>query len=190
MERKMTTQTLINLTPLTIETAPAGSKTALENIQRGFGFVPNLMATFANSPEVLNGYLALADQWGRTHFSPIEREVVLLAVSLENECHYCGSAHATILKGMLKFPAENVEAIVHNQATGDAKVDALVEVTRDIVSSRGKPQPATIARFLEVGFTATQLTDLLLGVGLKTISNYFDHIVGVELDPVFQGALS
>ncbi len=186
----MTTQTLINLAPVTLETAPAGSKPALENIQRGFGFIPNLMATFANSPEVLNGYLALADQWGRTHFTAAERDIVLLAVSLENECHYCASAHATILKGMLKVPAETVEAIIHNQSTGDEKIDALVEVTRDIVGSRGKPQTSTIARFLEAGYSQTQLTDLLLGVGLKTISNYFDHIVGVELDPVFQGALS
>ena len=186
----MTTQNLINLAPVTIETAPEGSKPALENIQRGFGFIPNLMATFANSPEVLNGYLALADQWGQTHFTATERETVLLAVSLENECHYCASAHATILKGMLKVPTETVEAIIHNQNTGDSKLDALVEVTRDIVGSRGKPQPSSIARFLEVGYSQTQLTDLLIGVGLKTISNYFDHIVGVELDPMFQGALS
>ena len=39
--------------------APDASKQVLEGIQKAFGFIPNLMATFANSPAVLKGYLAL-----------------------------------------------------------------------------------------------------------------------------------
>jgi hypothetical protein len=45
--------------PLTIESAPGGSKPVLERVKKDFGFIPNLMATFANSPAVLKGYLAL-----------------------------------------------------------------------------------------------------------------------------------
>jgi hypothetical protein len=46
-------------TPLTIATAPEGSRPVLESIQNAFGFIPNLMAIFANNPAVLQGYLAL-----------------------------------------------------------------------------------------------------------------------------------
>lgn len=35
------------LQPLTIANAPAASKPIMEGIQKGFGFVPNLMATMA-----------------------------------------------------------------------------------------------------------------------------------------------
>lgn len=41
--------------PLTIATAPEASKPVLENIQKAFGFIPNLMATFANSPRRSSG---------------------------------------------------------------------------------------------------------------------------------------
>jgi hypothetical protein len=43
------------LQPLTIANAPAASKPSMEGIQKDFGFIPNLMATFANSPEMLKG---------------------------------------------------------------------------------------------------------------------------------------
>jgi hypothetical protein len=52
-----TTTTLLE--PLTIANAPAGSKSTLEGVQKAFGFIPNLMGVFANSPEMLKGYLAL-----------------------------------------------------------------------------------------------------------------------------------
>jgi hypothetical protein len=42
-------------TPLIIATAPETSRPILENIQESFGFIPNLMAIFANNPTVLEG---------------------------------------------------------------------------------------------------------------------------------------
>ena len=54
------------LLPLTVDTAPEGSRAALTGVQKGFGFIPNLMGTFANSPSVLNGYLALDSHWEKS----------------------------------------------------------------------------------------------------------------------------
>jgi len=84
------------LQPLTIANAPAGSKPIMEDIQKGFGFIPNLMATFANSPEMLKGYLALDAEWDRTSFTPQERNFALLAASLENECGYSGACAVAV----------------------------------------------------------------------------------------------
>ncbi len=84
------------LQPLTIADAPAASKPVMEGIQKSFGFVPNLMATFANSPEMLKGYLALDAEWNKTSFTPQQRTLALLAASLENECGYCVAAHSTV----------------------------------------------------------------------------------------------
>ena len=58
------------LQPLTIANAPAASKPSMEGIQKDFGFIPNLMATFAHSPEMLKGYLALDAEWDKTPFTP------------------------------------------------------------------------------------------------------------------------
>ena len=44
----MSTTTDTLFAPLTIATAPEASKPILERIQESFGFIPNLMAIFAN----------------------------------------------------------------------------------------------------------------------------------------------
>jgi len=172
------------LQPLTIQTAPEASKPVLEQIQKGFGFIPNLMATFANSPAVLKGYLALDAEYEKT-FTPAERQAILLAASVENSCGYCTAAHSTILKGMLKVPAEVVTAIRTGQSTGNPKHDALVALTREIVRERGRVSEETIGNFLASGYRREQVMEVLLGVALKTISNYLDHIAPTTVDAAF-----
>ena len=51
--------------PLSFTTAPEASRETLKQIEKAFGFVPNLMATFANAPTLLNGYMALDTQYAR-----------------------------------------------------------------------------------------------------------------------------
>lgn len=173
------------LQPLTIANAPAASKPIMEGIQKSFGFIPNLMATFANSPEMLKGYLALDAEWDNTSFTPQERNFAVLAASLENECGYCIAAHSTIAKAFQKVPAETVAAIRAGKPTGDKKTDALITLVRELVAKRGHANHETIDGFLAVGFTKTQVMELLLAVALKTISNYLDHINPAPLDAAF-----
>jgi len=173
------------LQPLTIAAAPASSQPIMESIQKSSGFIPNLMATMANSPEMLKGYLALDAEWDKTSFTPQERNFALLAASLENECGYCTAAHSTVAKAFQKVPAETVAAIRAGKPTGNQKTDALIALVREIVAKRGHASRATIDRFLAVGFTKTQVMELLMAVALKTISNYLDHINPAPLDAAF-----
>jgi uncharacterized peroxidase-related enzyme len=173
------------LQPLTIATAPAAAQPVLEGIQKGFGFIPNLMATFANSPEMLKGYLALDAEWEKTSFTPQQRNFALLAASLENECGYCVAAHSTIAKAFQKVPAATVAAIRAGQPTGDKKTDVLISLVRELVAKRGQASRATIDGFLAAGFTKPQVMELLLAIALKTISNYLDHINPAPLDAAF-----
>lgn len=178
-----TTENLLE--SLTIDNAPAGSKPIMEGIKKTFGFVPNLMGIFANSPEMLKGYLSLEAEWNKTSFTPQERNLALLAASLENECGYCVAAHSTVAKAFQKVPAETVAAIRAGKSTGDKKTDAMIALVRELVSKRGHANGATIDGFLAVGFTKTQVMEVLMAVALKTISNYLDHINPALLDAAF-----
>ena len=177
--------TNLHLSPLTPATAPAAAQPVLEGIQKGFGFIPNLMATFSHSPEVLTGYLALDAAWDKTSFTAQERNFVLLAASLENGCGYCTAAHSTIAKAFLKVPAETVAAVRAGRPVGDVKTDALIALVRELVGQRGHARPETVERFLAAGYTRVQVMELLLGVALKTISNYLDHVNPAPLDAAF-----
>jgi alkylhydroperoxidase family enzyme len=72
----------------TIESAPAPSAASLRTLQRGLGFVPNLAATMAESPTLISGFVTLRTTLAGGELSGVEREIVALAVSLENDCDY------------------------------------------------------------------------------------------------------
>ena len=137
----MTTATETLFQPLTVATAPEASKPILEGIQKGYGFIPNLMATFANSPTVLQGYLAMDGAFEKGTFTPVERQLILLAASDENKCEYCVAAHSTIAKAFLKAPAETISAVRDGKPLADKKQNALVNLVREIVRERGYASP-------------------------------------------------
>jgi uncharacterized peroxidase-related enzyme len=179
----ITAQTLY--APLSIETAPDTSKPLLEKIQKANGFVPNLMAIFANNPTVLEGYLALDGVYEKGSFTPKERQLILLAASIENNCNYCIAAHSTILKRALRTSPEIVAAVRTGIPLPDAKLDALVTTVKELVRERGYAGAETIQNFIAAGYRKEQVMELLLGIALKTISNYLEHISPAPVDSAF-----
>jgi uncharacterized peroxidase-related enzyme len=178
-----TTETLYS--PLTVANAPEASKPVLETIQKSFGYIPNLMAIFANNPTVLQGYLALNVFYEKGSFTPRERQLILLAASVENHCNYCTAAHSTVAKAALHTPAEVVAAIRNNTTVPDKKLNALVTLVKELVRERGYAKDETIENFIAAGYTREQVMELLLGIALKTMSNYLDHISPAPVDPAF-----
>jgi uncharacterized peroxidase-related enzyme len=168
-----------------LESAPEAARPMLQKVRQAFHFIPNLYGTFANSPALLEGYMALDAAFEKTGLTPTERQVVLLAASVENACPYCTAAHSTVLKHFLKSPAELVAAIRSNSPIADPKLNVLANLTKDIVRSRGQVRPETIDNFLSAGYRKEQLLEVLIGVALKTLSNYADHLSPNDLDQAF-----
>ena len=181
----MSTQTNL-FPPVGVESAPEKSRPFLEKIQNSFKFIPNLFGVFANSPVSLEGYLGLEGAFDKASLSAVERSIVLLAASVENSCKYCTAAHSTVLKAFLHVPAEVVSAVRSNRPLTDPKLNSLVVLTREIVSNRGHVGAQTIENFLAAGYRKDQILEVLIGVALKTMSNYLDHISPAELDQAFQ----
>jgi len=180
----VSTQTNLFL-PLGVETAPEKSRPLLEKIQKSLKFIPNLFGVFANSPVLLEGYLGLEGVFEKGSLSPVERSIVLLAASVENNCKYCTAAHSTVLKAF-HVPSEVVSAVRSNRPLPDPKLNSLVVLTREIISNRGHVGAQTIENFLAAGYRRDQILEVLIGVALKTMSNYLDHISPTELDQAFQ----
>lgn len=169
----------------TIDSAPEKSKPILEKAQKGLGFVPNLYGVLADSPAMLEAYTTLGGILDRGSFSATERQVVLLTTSFENECDYCMGAHSTIA-GMQKVPDEVVQALRDGSPLPDARLEALRTFTRKLVGERGWVSDADVETFLAAGFERAQLLEVILGVGLKTLSNYTNHVSKTPLDEAFQ----
>jgi AhpD family alkylhydroperoxidase len=185
----MSTATALHFMPLTISTAPDSSKRILIEIRKS-GSIPNLMATLANSPAALEGYRALETVWENGSFAPRERQLILLAASVENHCSYCTAAHSTVLKTALRTPADIVFAVQHNIPVPDAKFHTVVTLVNELVRGRGYAREETIRNFIAAGYRKEQVMELLVGIALKTISNYLDHLSHVPVDQTFSAETS
>jgi len=171
----------------TIETAPAKSAEILKQVKEKFGFVPNLMGVFAESPEILQAYLTLGDLVDRTTLTPLERQIAFIGSSVANSCDYCVAAH-TALSSMQNLPAEVIESIRENRPITDAKLEALRKFVQSATEKRGNVSEEEKAAFLEAGYTKQNILEIILVVGMKTLSNYTNHIAETPLDTAFEPA--
>lgn len=165
--------------------APEQSRPILEQSQRGLGFVPNLYGVLAESPALLKGYTSLSAIFEGCSLSATERQIVLLTSSFENGCDYCMAAHTAIAR-MQRVAAGVVAAVRDGTAIPDPKLQALRGFTREVVRQRGLLAEKDVQAFLDAGYTKEQVLEVILGVGIKTLSNYANHIAGTSLDAAFK----
>lgn len=169
-----------------LKTAPEQSRPVLEAIIKNYGFLPNLAGGFATSPAVLGALLGLISAFDNDSMtlSPLERQVVLLSASAQNECEYCMAAH-----GMLAHNAgldtEDVRAAQQRQHISDDRLEALRRFAGCVVEMRGWVPDVEIDSFMSAGFTQAQVLEVVLGVALKTLTNYVNHIVKPAVNPQF-----
>jgi AhpD family alkylhydroperoxidase len=171
----------------TVESAPEGAKETLAQVRTSYGFLPNLAGVMAEAPALLKGYVSVFSLFSTSSLSPTQQQIVLLATSRANGCDYCMAAHSlSARRGGLS--QEMVEAILNEEPLSDSGLEALRRLTQSIVESRGFPKQLVIEEFLEAGYTRANILEVILGVGLKTLSNYTNHIAEPPLDEVFRTA--
>jgi AhpD family alkylhydroperoxidase len=170
----------------TIDTAPTASKPTLEEAKRTFGFVPNLQAHMAESPELLAGYTALWDLFAKSTLTPHEQQVVYLTSNFENDCHYCMAGHSTLAK-MIKMDPAVIAALRAGTPLPDAKLEALHRFTTTVVRERGFVPHAEVETFLAAGYTRRNVLEVVLGIATKVMSNYTNHIVHTPYDAFMKG---
>ena len=169
------------------ETAPEASKPILAAAQKKFGFVTNLFRVMAEAPAAGEAYMAVMDIFERSSLSDAEKQTILLSASFVNECDYCMAAHSTVA-GMKSVPAEIIEALRSGTTLPDARLDALAVLTRSIVETRGWPTEAAKEAFFAAGYGTGEYREVIVGVTVKTLSNYVNHATDTPLDPAFETA--
>lgn len=184
----MTNTARLTLNKLTVNTAEPRAKTALENAEKGMGFIPNMYACMANSPALLETYLSGYKLFrAEGGFTPAEQEVVFLTISRDNSCEYCMAAHGMLAENVSGVPAAVLAALRAGKPLPDAKLHALSNFTRIMLASRGTPSPEQLQTFLAAGYSERHVLNVILAIAVKTISNYSNHLFHTEVDGVFAG---
>lgn len=125
--------------------------------------------------------MSLSNIFRTTEFTPAEQQIVILAASVENKCEYCIAAHSKGAKAA-GVPDDVIRAVVNRAPLGDARLEALRKVVSQIVERRGWLSDADVTKFLGHGFTKAQLLDVMVGISMKTLSNYINHLTDPPLE--------
>jgi len=169
----------------TIETAPEAAQDILKGAQKQLGFLPNLFANLAEAPQTLKAYMQLGDLMEKSSFSPEEQQVIFLTASVEHGCEFCVAAHSVIAKKMVGVAEERVNAIRQRSGTDSEKINALIDFTQAVIRQRGWVGDEAVKTFLDAGYTKQQVLEVVLGISMKIISNYTNHITGTETNKEF-----
>lgn len=163
----------------TREDVSENNQAIFDNLQKALGFVPNIYAAMGHSENALGSYLQFSG--ASTSFSKKEKEVIDLAVSQLNGCRYCQSAHTAIGK-MNGFTDEQIIELRRAQASWDSKLSVLAKTAQTIAATKGKISEPELETFYDAGYNKENLVDLIVAIGIITITNLFHNVTNVPID--------
>lgn len=168
------------IAPVNPTTADTGVQATLAAVKAKIGMVPNLFATFAHSPAVLNAYLGLSDALGAGVLTARQREIVALAVAQTNGCEYCVSAHTMMGKGA-GLAVDAILAARHGKGA-DALDHAVASLAKSLVDDRGQISDAQLAAARLAGLDDARIVEIVAVVALNTMTNFMNNVAHTDVD--------
>lgn len=166
----------------TAQTAPEASKPLLAAVKQGWGFIPNLQATMAESPLALEAYDTLFNLvTAKATLTPAEQQVVYQAINVFHGCEYCTAGH-TFLSRKAGVPEDVIHAIRDQQPIADSRLEALRSFAEIVAESRGFAGDAAVDGFIAAGFTKAQVLEVVTIIAAKVMSNYTNHLARTPLE--------
>ena len=166
--------------PVDHGSATGDARDLLDGVKSALGVVPNIFATFVQSPKVLEGFLAMNSALGQGRLSPQLREQIALTVAGANACDYCASAHTALGKGA-GLGTEELARNLRGQAT-DEKTQSVLRFVRSVVDQSGRVVDGDVQALRDAGFDDGELVEIVTHIGVNMFTNYFNHIAGTQID--------
>lgn len=166
---------------LSIETAPEGSKPALQQIAQTFGGkIPNLFRMMAYSPHAINGYFQYTSEIEKGTFDFRLAEIIMIASADANECNYCVSAHTALLQRLHYTLEETVQ--FRTGTHPDPKLNSLARLSKEITKTKGHPAQETLDEFFAQGYDKAALFELIGVIVMNIFNNFTNEIAGSPID--------
>jgi uncharacterized peroxidase-related enzyme len=138
------------------------------------GFVPNVFRAYAKRPEHFRAFMQYHDvlMRGESGLTRAEREAIVVAVSAENRCQYCVTAHGAALRVIGKDPAL-AEQIAINWRTADLspRWRAMLSFASRVNEPGFAASDEDIERLREAGFSDDDVWDIAAVAAFFGFSN-------------------
>jgi uncharacterized peroxidase-related enzyme len=138
------------------------------------GFIPNVFKAYAFDNAKLSAFIAMADDLmlGDSGLSKLEREMIAVAVSAINHCHYCLTSHGAAVRQRAKDP-EMGELIAQNFRAADlpARQKAMLEFAARLTEAPDKVDEEDRQALRRAGFSDRDIFDIAAVAAFYNMSN-------------------
>ena len=138
------------------------------------GFVPNVLKAYAFDNQKLKAFIDMVDDLmlGESGLSRLEREMIAVAVSAVNHCHYCLTAHGAAVRYRSNDPVFG-DMIEHNYRMADLspKQKAMLDFAVKLTEAPDKIENADRDLLRQLGFPDRDIWDIAAVAAFFNMSN-------------------
>ena len=183
------TQPLASRFPMpSLAALPEDIRTRILAVQEKSGFVPNVFMAFAARPDEFRAFFAyhdaLMDKEGG--LTKAEREMIVVATSAANQCHYCVIAHGAILRIRAKNPliADQI-AINYQKADITPRQKAMLDFAMQVSVDAASVSEADFEEVAAHGFSNDDIWDIAAIAAFFALSNRMANVTGMKPNDEF-----
>ena len=158
-----------------------------QKCQEKLGFVPNVLRAYAFDNVKLQAFIDMVDDLmlGDSGLSKLEREMIAVAVSSVNHCHYCLTAHGAAVR--LRGDPELGELIGQNYRAArlDARQKEMLDFSVKLTEEPDKIEETDRQRLRDVGFSDRDIWDISAVASFYNMSNRLAAATDMRPNPEY-----
>jgi uncharacterized peroxidase-related enzyme len=174
--------------PPAIDKLPEDIRTRILAVQEKSGFVPNVFLTLAYRPDEFRAFFAYHDALMEKDggLTKAEREMIVVATSSANQCHYCVIAHGAILRIRAKNPqiADQI-AVNYRKADITPRQRAMLEFAMKVSRAANEVSEADLAEVAGHGFSDDDIWDIAAISAFFALSNRLANVTAMRPNDEF-----
>jgi uncharacterized peroxidase-related enzyme len=171
-----------------LDKLPADIRDRILAVQEKSGFVPNVFLTLAYRADEFRAFFAYHDALMEkdSGLTKAEREMIVVATSSANQCHYCVVAHGAILRIRAKNPliADQI-AINYRKADITPRQKAMLDFAMKVSRAAEEISEADFADVAGHGFSDDDIWDIAAVAAFFALSNRMANVTGMRPNDEF-----
>jgi uncharacterized peroxidase-related enzyme len=184
----MTKPATTRFQPPAIDKLPEDIRSRILAVQEKSGFVPNVFLTLAYRPDEFRAFFAYHDALMEKDggLTKAEREMIVVATSAANQCHYCVIAHGAILRIRAKNPqiADQI-AVNYRKADITARQRAMLDFAMKVSRAANEISDADLAEIAGHGFSDDDIWDIAAIAAFFALSNRLANVTAMRPNDEF-----
>jgi len=158
--------------------------------QDKLGFVPNVLLAYAFDMPKLEAFVAMYNDLmlGESGLSKLEREMIAVAVSSQNRCYYCLTAHGAAIRQYSGNPLLGEQIVMNYRvARLNRRQRAMLDFAVKLTVQPGSVEEADRERLRRAGFSDRDIWDISAIAGFFNMSNRVASATDMRPNVVYHG---